>query len=76
MYATGAMEAVLAVALLGLPAQRRSVGVVIALYLALVFPANVYAAVAGVPVYPQPLMAWARLPVQPVFIAWALWTTR
>jgi uncharacterized membrane protein len=50
----------------------------IALYVA-VFPANVHMAVDGVqldPADPMPAwIAWARLPLQLVFIAWAWWVT-
>lgn len=51
----------------------------VALYVA-VFPANVHMAVNGVqldPAEPIPAwVAWARLPLQALFIAWALWVTR
>ena len=42
------------------------------------FPANVYVAVADVDVEGQPggVFQWIRLPLQAVFIAWALWSTR
>ncbi len=76
VYATGALELALAAALLLAPrALRRRVGVVTAAYLIAVFPANIYVALAGVPVYPAPWQAWARLPLQPLFIWWALWNT-
>ncbi|HEX3593454.1 MAG TPA: hypothetical protein VHU80_00070 [Polyangiaceae bacterium] len=60
---------------------RRLAGVgLVALYVA-VFPANVYMTlenvqVHGLPSYlsqPSPMMLWLRLPLQLVFIAWALW---
>lgn len=50
----------------------------IALYLA-VFPANINMAVNGLAfgdLPPDPVMAWARLPFQAVFIAWAWWVGR
>ena len=50
----------------------------VALFIA-VFPANVYVAVAGVQLTPEPIawwIWWARLPLQAVFIAWAWWMTR
>jgi len=50
----------------------------VALFVA-VFPANVYVAVAGVQLTPEPIawwIWWARLPLQAVFIAWAWWMTR
>ena len=77
MSATGAIELGLAAALVATRAPaRRAVAIVVAAYLVLVFPANLYVAVAEIPVYPSPWMAWARLPLQPLFIAWALWAGR
>ena len=48
-----------------------------AAYLIAVFPANIYVAVADVDVTGQPggLQAWLRLPLQVLFIAWALVST-
>ena len=67
VYATGAVELALAAAVLFAPAgQRRRVGLLTAAYLVAVFPANIYVALAGVPVYPAPWLAWARLPIQPL----------
>lgn len=48
----------------------------VALLLA-VFPANIYMAVSGVKVFgfpSQPWMAWARLPLQFIFIAAIIWS--
>ncbi len=71
--ATGALEIALAGALLIVrPPRRRAIATLIALYLVAVFPGNLYVAVAQIPVYPSPWMAWARLPLQPLFILWAL----
>ena len=76
VYATGALEIALAAAVaVGPKRSRRRLGQIIAAYLVLVFPANVYVAAAGVPVYPEPWLAWARLPLQPLFVWWALRTT-
>jgi uncharacterized membrane protein len=50
----------------------------IALYVA-VFPANVNMAVHGIPfsgTEPQPLLTWARLPLQALLIFWAYQYTR
>ena len=57
---------------------RETVGRLTAAYLVAVFPANVYVAVADVDVEGQPggVFQWIRLPLQAVFIAWALWSTR
>ena len=49
------------------------------LLLIAVFPANVYMAVAHVKVHGFPAhewMAWARLALQPIFIAGVLWVTK
>jgi len=75
--ATGWLEIVLGLLLLGPRRHRRTVGYVVAAYLVAVFPANVYVAVAdvdvdGLPPDPYP---WLRLPLQVVLIAWALWCT-
>ena len=51
----------------------------LALLLVAVFPANLYMAMAHVQIHgfpPQPWMAWARLPLQPILIAAVLWATR
>jgi uncharacterized membrane protein len=51
----------------------------LALLLVAVFPANLYMAVTRVQVHgflPQPWMAWARLPLQPLLIVAVLWATR
>ena len=74
VYATGTVELVLALAVAAAPTRhRRRVGLLAAGYLVAVFPANVYVAVASVPVYPASWLAWARLPLQPLFIWWALY---
>ena len=76
VYATGAVEVIGGLALFG-RRYRAQVGLAVAAYFVLVFPANVYVAVAGVeaslpglPVgswYP-----WVRLPFQALFVWWAL----
>ena len=76
VYATGALEILLAAAVvLAPPGQRRRVGLLTAAYLVAVFPANIYVALTGVPVYPAPWLAWARLPLQPLFVWWAIRST-
>jgi uncharacterized membrane protein len=59
---------------------RRPVGLAMAAYLVLVFPANVYAAVAGVDETLPGLVdaawyPWVRLPFQALFVWWALRST-
>ena len=75
---SGLVEIALAVALLLPPRTRRRAGVALALYLVAVFPGNVYVALFDVEVDGQPGGAypWVRLPLQLLFIAWALWSTR
>ncbi len=75
---SGLVEIALAVALLLPHPTRRRVGAVLALYFVAVFPGNVYVAVFDVDVDGQPggLYPWVRLPLQLLFIAWALWSTR
>ena len=75
---SGLVEIALGIALLLAPPTRRRVGVVLALYFLAVFPGNVYVAVFDVEVDGQPggVYPWVRLPLQLLFIAWALWSTR
>ncbi len=75
---TGIMELVLAGGLVGPPRFRRPAGLALAAFLALVFPANVYAAVSQVPIegVPTGWIRWARLPLQIPLIAAAWWSTR
>jgi uncharacterized membrane protein len=74
---TGVIEIALGVALMAARSRRHLTGLATAAYLAAVFPANVYVAVAGVDVDGQPggIYPWVRLPFQALFIAWALWST-
>ena len=74
---TGAVEILLGAALLLDPPWRQRAGLALASYLLAVFPANVYVALAGVDVDGQPGGAypWLRLPLQALFVAWALWCT-
>jgi uncharacterized membrane protein len=78
VFVTGAVEVALGAALLFSGAHRRAIGRVLAAYLVAVFPANIYVAVADVDVTGQAggAMAWVRLPLQVLFIAWALGSTR
>jgi len=75
---SGLVEIALGIALFFAPPTRRRVGIVLALYLVAVFPGNVYVAVFDVEVDGQPGGAypWVRLPLQLLFIVWALWSTR
>ena len=76
--ATGVVEILLGAALFTRdPERQRLVGLVTVAYLIAVLPANVYVAVAGIDVTGQPggLYPWLRLPLQALFVAWALWST-
>ena len=75
---TGVVEIALGLALVGRRGHRTWAGRLLALYLVAVWPANVYVAIEDVDVDGQPggAYAWIRLPLQVVFIAWALWSTR
>jgi len=78
IFVTGIIEIALGAALLlGQPWRQRA-GLALAAYLVAVFPGNVYVAVAGVDVDGQPggWHPWLRLPLQALFIAWALGSTR
>jgi uncharacterized membrane protein len=74
---TGIVEVLLGAALVRPRAHRRLAGRALAAYLVAVFPANVYVAVADVDVDGQPggAYGWIRLPLQALFIAWALVST-
>jgi uncharacterized membrane protein len=76
--ATGLIEIAIGAALVSRRLTRETVGRWTAVYLLAVFPANVYVAVASVNVEGQPggVFRWIRLPLQALFIAWALWSTR
>ena len=76
VYATGVIEVVGGLALF-VRRYRTRVGLAVAAYLVLVFPANVYVAVAGVdvPGSPDGWYHWVRLPLQALFVWWALRST-
>ncbi len=75
---TGVMELVLAAGLVGPTRFRRPTGIALAVFLVLIFPANIYAAVSQVPIdgVPTGWVRWARLPLQLPLIAASLWSTR
>ncbi|HUQ59965.1 hypothetical protein [Lentzea sp.] len=73
VYATGVLELLGALGLV-LTKTRSAAGVSLAALFVLMFPANVYAAIADVPLGddpPTPL--WFRIPEQVLFITVALW---
>lgn len=79
IYATAILEFALAVLLL-IPSTSRRTGVWTAIYLVLIFPANIYAAIFHIPApgsdYTSPVALWVRLIFQPLLIWWVLWCTR
>jgi uncharacterized membrane protein len=78
IFVTGIIEIALGAALLLRQPWRRRAGLALVAYLVAVFPGNIYVAVADVDVDGQPggWYPWLRLPLQALFIVWALWTTR
>ncbi|HTE51332.1 MAG TPA: DoxX family protein [Kofleriaceae bacterium] len=78
VYVSGAFEMLGGLGLI-LPATRRLAGWgLVALFIA-VFPANLNMAIHHLPLGARvvpPWALWARLPLQLVFIAWALWASR
>jgi len=78
VYISGAAEIAGGVGLLIPPLRRTAAWGLVALLIA-VFPANLYMAMDHVQVGAAPMppaLAWGRLPLQLVFIAWVLWCTK
>jgi uncharacterized membrane protein len=78
IWISGVIEIALGLALALSPARwRATVGRALALLFVLVFPANVYQAVAGTDAFglDSPASRWIRLLFQPVLILWALWAS-
>ncbi|MEO1061957.1 MAG: hypothetical protein AAFZ07_11100 [Actinomycetota bacterium] len=75
---SGVAEVALGIALLAAWPSATTIGWTVAAFLVAVLPANVYVAVADVDVDGQPggPYPWIRLPLQFLFIAWVLWSTR
>lgn len=78
IFLSGLVEVALGAGLMLRPPARRIAGLGLAAYLVAVFPANVYVAVAGVDVDGQPggWYPWLRLPLQVLFVGWAVWSTQ
>lgn len=78
VWLSGVFELALGAAAI-VPRTRALAGWGIALLLIAVFPANVHMAVEGLGLPgsgpPPAWLLWARLPLQPAFVAWALWST-
>jgi len=77
VWVSGVVEIGFALALVLLPTRRRQVGWALAAFFLLIFPGNLYQAIAGTSAFglDTPAARWARLAFQPVLIVWALWST-
>lgn len=79
VYVTGILEILLAILLLW-PKTRRQAGFWTAVYLVVIFPANIYAAIAGIPApgseEANQTLLWVRLLFQPLLILWVLWASK
>jgi uncharacterized membrane protein len=77
VWITGAMEIGFAILLL-CPHLRPRLGWIIAAFLLAVLPANIYMALAGLPLgaLDSPLALWTRVALQFPLIALVLWATR
>jgi uncharacterized membrane protein len=76
VWVSGVVEIGLGLALaLTRAGWRRRTGWALALFLVLVFPGNLYQAIAGTDAFglDTPARRWGRLVLQPVLILWALW---
>jgi uncharacterized membrane protein len=76
VWVSGVVEIGLGLALaLARDEWRRRTGWALALFLVLVFPGNLYQAIAGTDAFglDTPARRWGRLVAQPVLILWALW---
>ncbi|WES64673.1 hypothetical protein P0L94_01055 [Microbacter sp. GSS18] len=77
VVASGAAEIMLGGALVALPGDRKTIGAAVAAFFVAVFPGNVHHWRTGrsAPLLRTDRARFIRLFLQPVFIAWALWST-
>ena len=78
IWVSGAVEIAIGLALaLSTARWRATVGRALAVLFVLVFPANVYQAIAGTDAFglDSPAARWIRLLFQPVLVLWALWAS-
>ncbi|MFT4279699.1 hypothetical protein [Microbacterium sp.] len=75
---SGVVEIMLGAGLVLLPRERRRVGAAVAAFLVAVFPGNLHQWRRGTsaPGLDTDARRLARLFLQPVLVAWALWSTR
>lgn len=78
VVASGAVEVLLAGALVALPKERKSIGCLTAAFFVAVFPGNVHQWLTGrsAPLMRTDRSRFVRLLLQPLLVAWALWSTR
>src|SRR5689334_6107274 len=79
VWISGVFEILLGLALIPTATRRLAGWGLVALYVA-VFPANIYMALAHIQIRDlppvSPVLLWGRLPLQIVFIGWALWVSK
>ena len=77
VVASGVVELMLGGALAALPAERRRIGWVVAAFFVAVFPGNVHQWRTGrsAPMLRTDRARFVRLLLQPVLVAWSLWST-
>ncbi|MDY0910971.1 hypothetical protein [Microbacterium sp. CFBP9034] len=77
VVASGAVELMLGGALVALPRDRQRIGWVVAAFFVAVFPGNVHQWRTGrsAPLMRTDRARFVRLLLQPVLVAWALWST-
>ena len=75
---SGVVEIVLAGALVALPRQRSLAGALVAGFFVAVFPGNVHQWQTGrsAPMLRTDCARFVRLLLQPLLVAWAIWSTR
>ena len=78
VVASGAVEIVLGTALVALPRERSRIGWAVAAFFVAVFPGNIHQwqAKRSAPGLDTDAKRFGRLFLQPVLVAWALWSTR
>jgi uncharacterized membrane protein len=77
VVASGAVEVMLGAALVALPRDRTRVGMIVAAFFVAVFPGNVHQWRTGrsAPMLRTDRARFIRLLLQPLLVAWALWST-
>lgn len=77
VWGSGVVEIVLGAAMVLARRRRPLVGWALAVFFVLIFPGNVYQAVAGTQGFglDTPGARWTRLLFQPLLVLWALWSS-